>query len=519
MKTLVLIVGLLVMVLAAPAVAQTESNEGTTVTTVGPIINASRTRGTASPSGPFDTFALNGTGGILRNGVFDSVTANVISLVYHNHTTYQNTSTSGWFIDTGVVNGWVATSAPVISSLSNLIPDLSNAAAHPVTGFPANKIAYSVHLFPINVAGSYPDTPLATVTPIWNSYFGSLVKNGTAPVLNLATGCSCDGSNGNLADDQAFMGNWVAYANGLASGGPAFTGAQQPMGNAWYSWSIFSSENPNGNLNSNGSLKGTVAGQAGGQAFYWSQLLYTAAAPVVPPQTTWNGLDKSAGITLSNSNLTASTTVASSQSVRATTSQSSGQRCFAVTADTITAGWAVGLANSGYNLTAAGGLGTDTNGIGFLPNKVSALQGIFYGNVNLSSGAATSANGESTMICVDFGTSRFWATDSAMRTALGSGVWNNTAGCDPTNAGCAKSFSGLTCPCFPAYNNLQTGGVATLGTTVATMPFTVPAGFTTWDLPVTGGHPIVMIFGANDNQPRPANDDRPELAFLERWSR
>lgn len=385
---------------------------------------------------------------------------------------------------------------------TNLQPDLSNAAANPVTGFPAAKIAYSVHLSPFNVAGASPDQPLATVTPIWNAYFGSLVKNGTAPVLNLDTGCSCDGSNGNLTDDQAFMGNWVAYANGLASGGPAFTGSQQPMGNAWDSWGNFSG-NPNGTLNSDGTLKGAATGQAGGQAFYWSQLLYTATAPVVPAQTVWNGLDKSSGITLSNSNLTATTNVSAADSVRATTSKSSGKACFAVTANTITTNWDVGLANSAYVLTNSAGLGSDTTGIGFDPNSTGGHQGVFFGNAVLSSGTPTSANGETVMICADFDASRFWVTDSAMRTSLGSSVWNNTVGCDPTNTSCAISFSGLTGPLFPTYNDFDSGGVATLATTAGAMPFTLPTGFSAWDVPpVSGGKPII-IFGSNDNQPQP----------------
>ena len=118
---------------------------------------------------------------------------------------------------------------------SNNIPDLSRASALPVTGLPASKIAYSVHLSPNNVSSSTPDAPLAAVTPVWNAYFGNLEVNGIAPVLNLSAGCSCDNSQGQGADDAAFMTNWVAYASGMASGGPTFTGTQQPVSNAWYS--------------------------------------------------------------------------------------------------------------------------------------------------------------------------------------------------------------------------------------------------------------------------------------------
>jgi hypothetical protein len=382
---------------------------------------------------------------------------------------------------------------------SNLQPDLSNAAAHPVTGFPANKIAYSIHVFPYNVANASPDAPLATVTPIWNTYFGSLVRNGTAPVVNFATGCSCDGSNGSLSDDQAFMGNWTTYANGLATGGPAFAGIQQPMGNAWYSWGNYS-ENPNGTLNSDGTLKGTISGQAGGQAFYWSQLLFN---PGLASPTTWNGLDASAGVVLSNNNTTATTNAATPQAVRATTSKSTGKACFGVAAGTITPHWAVGLSNPTYVLTATGSLGSDTTSIGFDPDRAGTLQAIFFGNATLSSGSATSANGETAMVCADFDTSRFWATDSAMRTALGSSVWNNTAGCDPTNASCGVLFSGMTCPCFPTYANAETGSAATLRMTAGVMPFALPSGFSAWDLAVTGGRPMILIFGS-----RQALDER-----------
>ena len=48
-----------------------ETSEGTNVTTVGPTISASTVPGTAAPSGPFNTFALNASGNVLRNGTVD----------------------------------------------------------------------------------------------------------------------------------------------------------------------------------------------------------------------------------------------------------------------------------------------------------------------------------------------------------------------------------------------------------------------------------------------------------------
>ena len=48
-----------------------ETPEATNITTVGPTISASTVPGTAAPSGPFTTFALNASGNVLRNGIVD----------------------------------------------------------------------------------------------------------------------------------------------------------------------------------------------------------------------------------------------------------------------------------------------------------------------------------------------------------------------------------------------------------------------------------------------------------------
>lgn len=511
------IVALVFLLLATAFASAQESPNQTSVTTVGPSINASPTPGVA---GSGSVLTITAGAQIALNGVTLGG-ANVIQLYYINHTAYQENASLNWFGPITASSTGSQVSNPVPNNASNNIPDLSNAAALPVTGFPASKIAYSVHLSPNNVSGSTPDTPLATAVAVWNAYFGNLEKNGTAPVVNLSVGCSCDNSQGQATDDTAFASNYVAYATGTASGGPSFTGSQQPMSNAWYSWGNFASQNPNGTLNADGTLKGTEPGQAGGQAFYWSQLLQgSSVGPPPPPQsTTWNPADVSAGITLSNSNTTATTNAGTttSQSVRSTTSQTAGSECFAISAPTITSDFDVGLANSSYALTAANGLGGDTTGIGFDPNSVGALQGIFFANSVLSSGTATSANGENIMICANFSSHLLYATTFAMRAAVGSGAWNNSSSCTPTVAGCGVSFAGMSCPCYIAYNNFQPNSAALLETTTASLPFALPAGYSAWDQTVVSNssHPIILIFGANDNLLR-ANDNEPRLALAER---
>lgn len=382
------------------------------------------------------------------------------------------------------------------------VSDLTMAATSPVTGFPANKLVYSAHDYPCNVNASCPSSGAASITAR-NTAWGYLVTAGTAPVFIGELGCSCDGTNGNLTDDNNWATAITQYANGQVqtlggSGGPTFTGTQVPMSTAWWDWGNQPANNPNGVLLAGG---GFNAGQRG----FWLTLLY-----VPPPQqlTTWNPNDKTSGIVLSGSNKIATVSATETDAVRSTTSFSTGKICEEVTATTISANWDVGLANASYILTNGNGLGSDANGIGFDPNfnlpSNSAL-GVFYLSVLSSAADSTGdANGAAVTMCEDFGASTFWVTSPRMR-ALGN-TWNNSPTANPaTNTG-GLSMSGLACPCFITW---QTGeaGSANLNTTG---PFAVatPSGFTPWDAaPATGGHVLLINLGANDNQPRHANDN------------
>lgn len=83
--------------------------------------------------------------------------------------------------------------------------------------------------------------------------------------------------------------------------------------------------------------------------------------------TTWNPSDKSANITLSNGNLTATavTTTSTWRSCRATTSLTTGKAYFELQAATVDSsnGWMGGVANATASL--AGFVGSDLNGIGY----------------------------------------------------------------------------------------------------------------------------------------------------------
>src|SRR5690348_6491816 len=137
-------------------VAQGESAEAFSVTTVGPTVFASPTNLQAS-AGPFNQFALTSGGQITLNGVLRSETANVIALVYHDHTLFQENSTPNWWYwDTSTSDatagtpGWVffnlagpitlntlnypsgATAGTTVATVS--VPMSSNAAADTFPG-------------------------------------------------------------------------------------------------------------------------------------------------------------------------------------------------------------------------------------------------------------------------------------------------------------------------------------------------------------------------------------------------
>lgn len=402
--------------------------------------------------------------------------------------------------------------------------DLSAVSASPVgggSGPAATKVAYSVDLYPSNVTSVTPDSGSTAITA-WNTFFGYIEKNAQAPVMFMETGCSCDNTNGQLADDQAFMNTFVAYANGLAANGPAFSGRNQPMSTSWYAWGNLTS-NPNGTLNANGSNKS-------GQFAYWEQLLF---APPPAVATTWNPNDQT-NLVLSNSNLTATATTTQTSSVRSTTSKTSGKYCWEIIASSISNDWDTGVASGNYSLSLASWLGGDTNGIGYAPNFDGGSPqgfGIFFPSLpgGVTSAATTGQvdiSGASVTICADFGALLFWVTSPGMRSlfdpfssafsiAFGAGgiAWNNSATANPATGTGGISFSGVLPPYFIAFQEFQPGA-ATLNTAG---PFTVatPAGFSAWDasIPTSQSRPFFIILGANDNHHH--SNDNVQLASRE----
>lgn len=373
------------------------------------------------------------------------------------------------------------------------IMDLSAAMASPVTlsGDTSNHVVYSIHDYPNSISGNTPDSGNAGAAFRITAY-GALAN--TAPVWIGEIGADLDGTNGSLAAEQAWASMMVALMNGQdgALGGPTFTGCQQPMGSDWFAYDNVPGGVPDGSLNADGTNKT-------GQQAVWSTFLYTTCSGGGGPGpggggvggTTWNGSDKSAGMSLSADLLTATDTVtANSNSVRTTTSASAGKLYFEIKATTSSTDWAMGLTNSTFNLALPQGLGGDANGIGFY--NVSPTQAIYYNAAQLSIGANPGTSGDIIYGAVDLTNHLLWISSPVMRAA--SFPWNNSNTANPATGTGGVSFTGLGCPCFITFN-AEEASAATLN---AGGPFvgTVPTGFAAWQAPITSGnHPIIINLG------------------------
>lgn len=364
------------------------------------------------------------------------------------------------------------------------IGDLSTIGTNPVACC-TGHVAYAIHDNPTDISGTTPDSGSGATT-MRNTAWGYLLTGGKAPVWIGRMGASLDNTNGNQADETAWATSLTQYMNGQlgAQGGPTFTGCTMPLSGDWFNYGYLPSQQPDGTLNQDNSNKS-------GQQAYWGTLLYTTCTGGGGiGATTWNPGDKSAAMVLSNGNLTATDTITErSDSVRATTAQTTGKRYFEITATTSSTDWSAGLANSSFPLTTSGGLGSEGNGIGFY--NVSPTQYIYYNGTALSTGTTAGATGDVIYYAVDLTNHLEWVSSPVMRAA--STPWNSLAigSANPATGVGGIPFAGLTCPCFPVFND-EEAGAATIN---AGGPFTgtVPTGFTAWQPTVTSGGRVLIF--------------------------
>ena len=202
--------------------------------------------------------------------------------------------------------------------------------------------------------------------------------------------------------------------------------------------------------------------------------------------TTWNPAAIGTSGTLSNANLTMTTT--GSTNVLSTTSKGAGKLCFTVTANALTYNWAAGLATSAQGLTGVylGGGGAPSEA---LYASYGGAQAVYNaGTLVASITGATSAPGDVIMEAVDLNVGLFWVTDTAMRTAGYS--WNDSTSANPaTGTGGFLTSSIGSGPYFIAAGSQESGSSFTINPT----PVGCPAGFTTWDVTNPTGHSPLII--------------------------
>jgi hypothetical protein len=185
-------------------------------------------------------------------------------------------------------------------------------------------------------------------------------------------------------------------------------------------------------------------------------------------ETVWSATDKTAGIVLSNGNLTAGNNVGASQSVNGTVARSTGKYCFESTI-TLTSG--SGSYFLGVRKTAASaaitGIAAGANGV---CNRY-------------SNGAATAltavevfwTTGLKVMIAVDLDARLFWLK-------VGAGNWNNSATSNPATGAEGRDFSPLGAgDYYPYFGTGGTTHVCGVNFGAGAFTITAPSGFTAWN--------------------------------------
>jgi len=196
--------------------------------------------------------------------------------------------------------------------------------------------------------------------------------------------------------------------------------------------------------------------------------------------TTWNPSDKSADITLSAANLTAtrSAVVSAYANARGTTSKTSGKYVWKFTCNTVGANpqnRGEGVALAAASLSNYGGV--DTNSILYYAD------GTVYYNNSLQATWATYTTGSVVYLAWDADNKRFSGK-------VGAGNWNNNVANDPATgfASAANITTGFPLICLYDLNSQDTVDFTASG-------LSIPSGFSAWDAAAAG--PVGKLLRVN----------------------
>ena len=236
-------------------------------------------------------------------------------------------------------------------------------------------------------------------------------------------------------------------------------------------------------------ITGTQAG-ATNSPFSTLALNITGSAATAAA-TTWNPSDE-AGMTLTNGNLTATTSGATQAGVRSTVAMPGVPSYFEITLTTAGTSEVVGIANSSWVETASAGLGGDNNGIGLLETGAVHLNNVAVGSAMPAWTAATVLG-----VAVNPTTKKiFFTYNGTTWDATGSGdsPATNTGGYSWSTA-----VSGSYFIAFGALGSSVTSGVSGSQNSGASQP--VVSGPTTATLGVSTTLAITGCTLADSNQP------------------
>ena len=172
---------------------------------------------------------------------------------------------------------------------------------------------------------------------------------------------------------------------------------------------------------------------------------------------TYDALNKSANIALSNSDLTATGTSGTWKSVRATAGVAAGKWYWEVSIDSMTTGVMIGVGKSAASVNNY--CGADANGwsYGWNGQKWTSGAGATYGD--------TLTTGDVVGVALDLDNGKIWFSKN--------GVWQNSG--DP-EAGTGAAFTGLSGPLYPQDSPYNVT-VVTANFGQSAMTYTPPAGF------------------------------------------
>src|SRR6185437_4230 len=199
--------------------------------------------------------------------------------------------------------------------------------------------------------------------------------------------------------------------------------------------------------------------------------------------TTWNPSDKTSGITLSNTNHTASWTL-KQNGVRSTSSKSTGKFYFEATFTNGGGGSGfslpgLGFANALETFTSGnGGSGVTSNSLGTYINGGGQA---YINGSNVSTFASSyDVSPVTTFIAVDIGSKLLWISQSNK-----SGVWNNSAPANPATGTGGINISSLASGpyfiCCGCDSNITGGATCTLNAGDSAFVGSIPSGFSAWD--------------------------------------